>query len=161
MSTIVTPRGAGDWTGTLYFLFQTLVVPSLITVSKYSMQNTKYNYHQSGVLSISVLLSFTYFLSIRIIDIDIYIYHPIHLPRRNAYQTNRNIWYPRVYSTVQKYAKHTGSYSCTFYISVFINVYTLYIYSRLPRPGTMNERDTVHQEPEGMVQYRTDTCLPT
>ena len=43
---------------------------------------------------------------------------------------------------VQKYAKHTGSYSCTFYI-----------YSHLSRPGTMNEVDTVHQEPEGMVQY--------
>ena len=34
-SNIVTPGGARDWTGTLYFLFQTLVVPSLITVSKY------------------------------------------------------------------------------------------------------------------------------
>ena len=45
---------------------------------------------------------------------------------------------------VQKYAKHTGSYSCTFYI---------HIYSRLPRPGTMNEMDIVPQEPEGMVQY--------
>ena len=54
---------------------------------------------------------------------------------------------------VQKYAKHIGSYSCSLYISVFINVYTLHIYSRLPRPGTMNEMDTVHQEPEGMVQY--------
>ena len=53
---------------------------------------------------------------------------------------------------VKKYAKHTGSYSCTFYI---------HIYSRLPRPRTMNEMDTVHQEPEGMVQYKTDTCLPT
>ena len=41
-------------------------------------------------------------------------------------------------------AKHTRSYSCTFYI---------HIYSRLPRSGTMNEVDTVHQEPEGMVQY--------
>ena len=45
---------------------------------------------------------------------------------------------------VQKYAKHTGSYSCTFYI---------HIYSRLPKPGTMNEIDIVHKEPEGMVQY--------
>ena len=38
----------------------------------------------------------------------------------------------------------SGSYSCTFYI---------HIYSRLPRPGTMNEVDTVYQEPEGMVHY--------
>ena len=45
---------------------------------------------------------------------------------------------------VQKYAKHTGSYSCTFYI---------HIYSRLLRPGTMNEMDIVPQELEGMVQY--------
>ena len=45
---------------------------------------------------------------------------------------------------VQKYAKHTGSYSCTFYI---------HIHNRLPRPGTMNEMDIIHQEPKGMVQY--------
>ena len=43
-------RGARLYIGTLYFLFQTLVVPSLITVSKYCIQNTKYNYHRSGVL---------------------------------------------------------------------------------------------------------------
>ena len=54
---------------------------------------------------------------------------------------------------IQKYARHIGSYSCTFYISVFINFYTLHIYSRLPKLGTINEMDTVHQEPEGMVQY--------
>ena len=36
------------------------------------------------------------------------------------------------------------AYSCTFYIHIF---------SHLPRPGTMNEMDVVHQEPEGMVQY--------
>ena len=47
---------------------------------------------------------------------------------------------PKGTQMVQKYAKHTGSYSCTFY-------------SRLPRLRTMNEMDTVHQEPEGMVQY--------
>ena len=35
---------------------------------------------------------------------------------------------------VQKYDKHTRSYSCTFYIL---------IYSRLPRSGTMNEMDIV------------------
>ena len=36
--TYVTPGGARDWTGTHYFLFQTLVVPSLVTVSKYKIQ---------------------------------------------------------------------------------------------------------------------------
>ena len=61
--------------------------------------------------------------------------------------------YSLSYNVKQKYAKHTGSSSCTFYMSAFINVYKLHIYSRLPRPGTMNERDIVHQEPEGMVQY--------
>ena len=40
-----------------------------------------------------------------------------------------------------------------FGISVFINVYLLHIYRRLPTPETMNEMDAVHQEPEGMVQY--------
>ena len=45
----VIPGGARDWTETLYFLFQTLVVPSLITESKYRIQNKKYNYHRSGV----------------------------------------------------------------------------------------------------------------
>ena len=38
---IVTLGGARHWTGTLYFLFRTLVVPSLITISKYHIQNTK------------------------------------------------------------------------------------------------------------------------
>ena len=32
-------------------------------------------------------------------------------------------------------------------------LFYIHIYSRLPRPRTMNEMDTVHQEPEGMVQY--------
>ena len=35
------PVGARDWAGTLYFLFQTSVVPSLLTVSKYRIKNTK------------------------------------------------------------------------------------------------------------------------
>ena len=37
----ITPGGARDWTGTLYILFQTLVIPSLITVSKYPIQKKK------------------------------------------------------------------------------------------------------------------------
>ena len=31
-------------------------------------------------------------------------------------------------------------------------LFYIHIYSHLPRPGTMNEMDTVHQEAEGMVQ---------
>ena len=116
--------------GFVYFTY------SLSYSAKQKYAKARFLKYTRCVLSISDLLSFTYFMSIRLIDIDIYIYHPIHLPCRNAYQTNRNIWYPRVHSTVQKCAKHTGSYSCTVYISVFINVYTLHIYSRLPRPRT-------------------------
>ena len=58
---------------------------------------------------------------------------------------------------VQKYAKHTGYSDLYIFMSRYLIrllfTCTFYIYSRLPRPGTMNEMDTVHQEPEGMVQY--------
>ena len=45
---------------------------------------------------------------------------------------------------VQKYAKHTGSYSCTFYI---------HIYSRLPRPGSMNEMDIARRHGTILYEY--------
>ena len=37
----VTPGGARDWIGTLYLVYQTLVCPSLITVSTYCIQKYK------------------------------------------------------------------------------------------------------------------------
>ena len=80
---------------------------------------------------------FTIFISLLLFFIQIYM---VSVPW--LYYINQNIWHPMAHSTVQKYAKHTGYYSCTFYI-----------YSRLPRLGTMNEMDTVYQESEGMVQY--------
>ena len=48
---------------------------------------------------------------------------------------------------------YTVRYRSMLSILGLIHVLYIYIYSRLPRPGTMNEMDTVHQGPEGMVQY--------
>ena len=45
----VTPGSVRNWTGTLCFLFQTFKVQSRLTISKYRIQNTKYNYHRGGV----------------------------------------------------------------------------------------------------------------
>ena len=53
---------ARDWTGTLYFLFQTLVSPSLITESKYHIQGHKNKTTTIVVFTVSIhtILSLIY-----------------------------------------------------------------------------------------------------
>ena len=50
-------KGARNYTGTLYFLFQTLVFPSLITESKYHVQRYKNKTTTVVVFIVSIYIS--------------------------------------------------------------------------------------------------------
>ena len=69
------------WTGTLYLLFQTLVVPSLITVSKYRIQNTN-----KTTTALVFTVSYTYSLESHLHIQNIYIY---------IYKSERGIYYDK------------------------------------------------------------------
>ena len=57
LTSFVMPGGTRDWTGTLYLLYQTLVCPSLITVSTYRIQKYKIKLPCSGVYSVIYIQS--------------------------------------------------------------------------------------------------------
>ena len=76
----VTPEGARDWTGTLYLLYQTLVCPSLITVSTYRIQKKIQNKTTTVVVFI---VSHTYSPESHLYIQKLYIY--IYRSERRTY----------------------------------------------------------------------------